>query len=322
MLLLVYYLDSIIVCLLNGYTSMYLQEPTMVFTHMYWVFVFILFKEAVKSKNLSAKTFTRIFSILIIVCFVLFCRYYMTNQSEKYSLTGLNVVYYLLFMFPILLMSNDKKIVTVGVVLNLIAVLLSGKRGALIAIVAALVIWRQSDLNYKSSKEKMLKMLFAIAVGVVAVYGVLEIVERLDLDILDRMQSLLAGEDSGGSGRTDIWETYWEHMKTDSPWKNLIGRGYSAAKRNPSYRGLGLGWAHNDFLQILFDYGIIGLGIFVSIIVKLFAIARRMKAVQYRYYAPFLSSLVIFVLCCCFSMVTMLPQWILPQGLSPNCPTG
>ena len=75
-----------------------------------------------------------------------------------------------------------------------------------------------------------------------------------------------------------------------------------------------MAWAHNDFLQVLFDYGIIGLTIFCSIIVKLFMIARKMKRVQYCYYAPFLASLVIFVICCFVSMVTLQPQWFLAMA--------
>ena len=131
---------------------------------------------------------------------------------------------------------------------------------------------------------------------------------------MDRIESFIAGDDSDASGRTTIWKSYWNYIQQDSFLHNLIGRGYNATKRNPELLSLGMNWAHNDFLQVLFDYGIIGFLLFSNIILKLFSVARTMRKMQYCYQRHFLISLIVFVFCGFFSMVVLFPQWFLAMA--------
>ena len=312
--LLLYYVSILFSCLLNGYASIFAKEPTLLFTIAYWIFLFFLFQEIGKNKMLPAERFSNYFFLLTIVCFVLFFRYYHTNLSQIVQLTGLNVVYYLTFMFPIVLMSENKKIVTLGIAINLFAALISAKRGALLAMVASLVIWMYTDLRDQRNRKKIFKVLLYIVIAVVACFAVEIVVEKLDLDILRRMESLVNGEDSSGSGRTEIWSMYWDYLKNDSLLNSIFGRGYTATKRNPSLIGLGMGWAHNDFLQVFFDYGIVGLLLFCSIVYKLFANYLSMRKSGYRFHRQFLISLVIFLFGCSMSMTTVQPQWFLAMA--------
>jgi O-antigen ligase len=312
--LLLYYICILLSCILNGYANIFAKEPTLLFAIAYWIFIFFLFQEIGKNRMLTAERFTNYFFLLTVVCFVLLFRYYFTNLLQTVQLTGLNVVYYLTFMFPIVLMSDNKKIVSVGIAMNLLAALISGKRGALLAMVVSLAIWMYTDLRDQRKRKKMFKVLLYIVIAVAAFFAVEIVVEKLNLDILRRVEALVNGEDSGGNGRTKIWSIYWDYLKNDSLVNNIFGRGYTATKRNPSLIGLGMGWAHNDFLQVFFDYGIIGLLLFCSIVYKLFANYFSMRKSGYRFHRQFLISLVIFLFGCSMSMTTIQPQWFLAMA--------
>lgn len=314
LMLLLYYLYIVTLSIGNGYFKVFMQEPTMVFTCAFWVFIFWLFVECGRQQNIKHETFSNVFFILTIVCFVLFCRFYSLNQIQDDRLSALNIVYYLIFMLPIVLMSKNKKIVGIGIALNILAVVLSSKRGALVIVLIALFVWIRTDLSGRFDTKKLSKVLFYVVLAIVALIAITALVDELGLNIFERMESFLSGEDSSGSGRITIWTDYWNQMKRDSIWHDFFGRGYNATKLNADLKPLGLSWAHNDFLQVLFDYGIIGLVIFCIIVGKLFKIASEMKKFQYCYYRQFFVSLFIFLLCCIYSMVTIYPQWFLSMA--------
>jgi len=311
--LLVYYLYIVVVSVCNDYFSEFLRQPTLVVACAFWIFIFLMFTECGRQQSIKVQTFSKIFFALTLVCFALFCRYYATNQDVESQLSGLNVVYYILFMLPIVLMGENKIIVGIGIIINILAVLLSGKRGALIAVLVAVLIWAWTENTGKITVKKLLKTLLYIGLAVAATFAVFSLVDRLGLNILDRMGSFLSGEDDG-SGRVDIWMVFWKHMKKDSFLYNFFGRGYNATKLNPTLKDLGMSWAHNDFLQILFDYGVVGFLLFATFVVRLFKAAGEMRKHKYRYYRQFFISLIVFLLCCSYSMVTLNPQWFLAMA--------
>lgn len=72
-------------------------------------------------------------------------------------------------------------------------------------------------------------------------------------------------EESGGfSGRTDIWETYWNLLKQD-PGTLLFGFGPGDIKRLNVLKY----YSHSLFLDVLFSYGLITFIVFVSILIRI-----------------------------------------------------
>ena len=59
--------------------------------------------------------------------------------------------------------------------------------------------------------------------------------------------------ETGGNGRVDIYLNIWNQFKHSSIPEQLFGHGYMAVKRI-NYDIL----AHNDFLQLLYDGGLMG----------------------------------------------------------------
>ncbi|MDN6166867.1 MAG: O-antigen ligase family protein, partial [Tetragenococcus koreensis] len=82
---------------------------------------------------------------------------------------------------------------------------------------------------------------------------------------LFRIQRLFEENTNGLSGRTAIWSTYWEEMKS-SPLTFFFGFGPGDIKRLNliSY------YSHSLILDVLFSYGIVGFILFSTMIVQEF----------------------------------------------------
>lgn len=66
----------------------------------------------------------------------------------------------------------------------------------------------------------------------------------------------LANPDFATSGRVPMWETLWVRVG-ESPW---IGHGVNASRSRLGWAGFDLYLPHNDWLRVLHDFGIIGVG--------------------------------------------------------------
>jgi len=70
--------------------------------------------------------------------------------------------------------------------------------------------------------------------------------------------------------RYRIWYSWWIEVKQFNLFEILVGKGYINAilanQRNLNYRI----WFHNDFLNIFYSYGLIGLSLYVGFFVKIY----------------------------------------------------
>ena len=115
--------------------------------------------------------------------------------------------------------------------------------------------------KYINEKGKLLRTLKTIIVTIVVVvvfYNVGKYIDdKFSLNIFSRLFSL---SEDGGSGRIDIYSNVWESFKSSSVMNKLFGHGVNAV----GTIGAGAEKAHNDLLEVLYDYGIISF-IFVTI---------------------------------------------------------
>lgn len=83
-----------------------------------------------------------------------------------------------------------------------------------------------------------------------------------DLEIIQEFTS----DDETLSGRTLLWEGILTNYNSLSFGEKLFGSGMHAVKYK--YNPYGLGWyAHNSFIETLYDYGIVGLLLLIAFIV-------------------------------------------------------
>lgn len=146
------------------------------------------------------------------------------------------------------------------ILLSFYAILKTGSRGGLIGIIAGLLVY--IFIGIKSIQSKVWIVVISVLVGVF-VFTV--IVPRLPEDVRERY-TVAAVQEDRGTGRFDIWE-YLLQYTAKSPQRLLHGSGIFSTYDILYGAGFKNGVAHNTYIQILNDQGLIGLLLFFAIIV-------------------------------------------------------
>ena len=145
--------------------------------------------------------------------------------------------------------------------LLLIAILWTGSRGALLAVLGVLfsVIFHSTIKSMLSMKMPIAKFKTIIVLNLFLFLSVfIYHLFQSDLEVLLRLQDLAEGR---GSGRDQIWSAVLGNIDWGK-WTAYLGHGGSAGftlfgqKEN-------LSGTHNDYIWLLADFGLIGLGVFI-----------------------------------------------------------
>ena len=239
----------------------------------------------------------RIILVGYIVCLILNLRsvlsYNFTNAEEMMK----SDIYFSLGLFPFALQLLKRKYFKVLIVLlQFAAVFLADKRTGLIAFIIGLILYIliSSFCDNKGSFLKTVKSLIIATVAVLLFYKVGKYVDdTYNLDIFSRLMRL---SDDGGSGRADIYSNVWQGFKNSDFIEKMFGHGMNTAGSIG-----GAGKAHNDFLQIIYDYGVFAV-VFVTVFyISLVVRAFKMIKCKSPYAAAFTFSVVIGLFLAMFS---------------------
>ncbi len=190
---------------------------------------------------------------------------YMTGLSGYTGISGF-ICSCIIGVYGVALISSEKKTPlyllrsSVMMLVALIALIMTQKRGLLVAVICAfLMVLLVSAINQKKGKKTIGLIVFGLLI-VLALYWIMMNTESGRL-MLDRFMS----EDDFSSGRYGIWETLFQDL--DGIYL-LIGHGTGATA---AVYG-SIGGAHNIFIQIFYDGGIVMLVLylawFISSIIK------------------------------------------------------
>lgn len=260
-------------CYLNG-----MLRSTVVARILCWPIVFL----AVYALNLCEEDFIEIRKTVNLSCVFLAVLCVPLIYTHLFIMQRAGAVifptYLVLSMIPLLLLVNKKENAYKIIVLILMFMAITTKRSGFFVATVSLIIYYLFDngINIPITKkiEKILKIVIAGALVVLLVFVASKFV---NISIVDR---ILEMKDDGGSGRNDIWSMvllYYNNLRTHY---QIIGRGYEGVSRYVMPQGKALS-AHNDFLEILFDYGKIGIALFIIIWITLIGYARTLRKSKY-----------------------------------------
>lgn len=211
--------------------------------------------------------------------------------------TSSNSIYCLISIVPFLMFIKKKWLRLIVLLTVFISTIFSSKRGATIIMLVAIIPTMNSV--FSGMRNKVLKRTIIIALGallIVVLYGVAN--TYVSGRLFDRFNSI---EDTGGSGRTLIWENTMDNYRLSPFSEQLFGHG----PRGVSQLGMATA-AHNDFIEVLYDYGILGLIVYLSIHVHLIRKTIRLKKDNNPLFWSFFTMYIIFFV---MSMVSILiPQ--------------
>lgn len=154
------------------------------------------------------------------------------------------------------------------IALSFYSILKTGSRGGLLGILLGLFAY--AAIGIKSVKTRLI--LFASAAALTLMI-VTVVVPLLPEDVAARY-TIQAVEEDGGSGRTEIWRFLIDYSFRE-PGRLLRGSGIFSTYGIMKSAGFQNGVAHNAFIQILNDEGMIGLLLFIISIVS--CLTRNMK---------------------------------------------
>jgi hypothetical protein len=169
---------------------------------------------------------------------------------------------YLMLWFTLMQMLDTSVPMTGPIaLLGVASIVLTMKRGAFIALLLALLVYGIT-YAYIHRKERGIQRVAIIATGTAALLGAL--VMSHAGDIADRWSDL-DNPNIAGSGREVFWQIIAQHWLDAGLVTKLIGFG-----PHSTYDYTGLMWfaevpAHNDWLNLLHEFGIVGVLAFAGV---------------------------------------------------------
>lgn len=223
---------------------------------------------------------------------ILLAMFYFTNYYENvlYDITHQsNASYSVLYFLPFMLCHKNKWLKIFFVFLTFTAILFSLKRGGFFAFLFALAIYLFIEEFLVTKRNNKLKGLFIIVIAVFSIsYLIAEFNQSNEGILSDRIDTMVG---TGGSGRMDIYESKLELISESSPVGFLFGHGYLSTQNDDPRIKL---TAHNDFLEVLYDFGCVTLIFFILLYVSLIKHCKLMIVNKSRFAAPLACSIAIF----------------------------
>lgn len=287
-------------------------------TILWWPAIYILFYKIAYS---SSKNIDIIINYIFPIIFIINTFYYLEIRAVNSiveTLSGIvgfrssNEVFYIATLLPAAFLQKKKWVKYLFLIAGLILVLYSFKRSALLYTVAILILALYYDF-FKNKSISIIKKVVSSIVIVVVAFAIFNYIDNsTDGHITKRIES--TAED-GGSGRDKAYEMVLKHYaELDFP-SEILGSGFNGVIRNYKIsvtEGKAFSYisAHNDFLEMLADFGIFGLVVYLIIVYHFYRCIKRGKKNGNNYFQSTLSAFAVFVLMSMVSHLFLYPTYI------------
>ena len=111
--------------------------------------------------------------------------------------------------------------------------------------------------------------------------------------------------ETSGSGRSVIWGQVISMISSSNVYQLLFGHGHDSVFKVLQFS------AHNDFLEVLYDYGLFAFMFYVAVYIKIIIDLRRMIRERYPYSTALAVSLVVFLIVSFYSHLVIYPGLLL-----------
>lgn len=247
------------------------------------------------------------FSVLLTILLVLlyFKDYKLTNSNLNDIKASLNIAYFPFLLLPTLLLIKKKYIKIIFTLIISIVIFTSMKRAGLLALFISMfayvyieyTIFRKRKLNFSS-------IFFSVIFISIFILGFQYFDKLNDGSFTTRIQSTTQDE---GSGRITVYKDVINLIEKNNFVNTIFGNGENAVMRNSS-SGYS---AHNDFLEVYYDYGMIMFLIYIFIHFKLIQTLLILIRKKSYFAAPFSVSYFQFLTFSMISHVIVYPYFIL-----------
>ena len=246
--------------------------------------------------EISRKEIIIVFSVFLVVSiysFWGFQRYLSDLYIGRDDATN-NIGYYFVPLIPYLYFINNNKLKMVLGSILLFFTIASAKRGALVCVLAGILLL----VFYSSLNRNKLttRSFFAILIYFTVFFFLSMYFIENDDYTLYRLKNTFEDnvEFSTYSGRDIIYTKYLSHYYNSDIINLIFGYGYNGTLRLFQLR------AHNDWIEILIDFGLMGFFVYFAFFCTMFARSKKEFDKDYRY--SFYTCIILFFLQTLFSM--------------------
>lgn len=199
---------------------------------------------------------------LVITALFLLTYYSFYNVDNILMNVHLGSSYYSLYMLPLVLVYPSKIGKTCLTIIVSLAVFSSVKRGGVLALALAIIAYIiTNQLVSKQGKFKKIIIGFCVLTAFIAIFAYIGTMG--DNNIFERFESI---QEDNGSGRTDVWAEAWRLITEQGIFTYFVGNGFNTVVHNSRY----VLSAHNDYLEAWFDFGLIGMLLYIISLCLLF----------------------------------------------------
>jgi len=244
--------------------------------------------------------------LIFVFCFLLFIFGYQFYQEFTFvnlylsKMYQLNISYFILLLIPWFFLLSNKKTRNCLIFAALIIICFSMKRTAIVSMGAAMIFGYGIEFLQQKRKLNLKYLISLLIIIILSAIVLVKINEISDGWIFHRFRNVKL---DGGTKRLDIFYAVFNLLKSSSGYELLFGHGHNSV-RNFMFKGYS---AHNDWLECFFDYGGVGLMIYIflhkMLLRKIYDLFKK-KSV---YTPAFISSYIIFLAMSFTSHLIMYP---------------
>ena len=239
--------------------------------------------------------------ILVLACFIILSANYLINYqvvsiATGDAIVGTNASYFILYFLPILCFVTNQKLHKYNFIIVAFMVLLSTKRGETLGLALGIIMYIYIRIRQSQTLGRYgIFRIFSILTSIVVVLAILYFINNLYGGFL--FERLIGSIDDEGSGRLTIFEDSIDLIKKSDAIGRVFGHGYNAVKYKLVLS------AHNDFLEIIYDFGYICVLLFMVFVVKGFVCSFKHHDLEIR---PILGlSFSIMLVCSLISVIVV-----------------
>lgn len=268
----------------------------------YGALVLILFYCLGLRTNIEKPTILLWTYYIIAVILIVAMREFHVSDAKLSERGAVADVYYILGLLPLILLYTPKKRFWLPMLTSVAAIVFSGKRAGLLALAAMLLVYFLAELGKVKSVNKRIQYVIIAVVAVFFLYQVLLYLDQaFEMGFMERMGSL---SEDGGSGRDVIWGRLLSKWKKFNFLELIAGRGKGSVRRDVGIE------AHNDFLHLMYEHGLVTVFLYVMFYFSLFVQAWSMFRNKYPHAVYYLMSAVFSVFIAMFSFYVIDPSYI------------
>jgi hypothetical protein len=237
---------------------------------LFWGLGCMILYLQIKFEYITYKEYTQMLNLNVVVAAIFSVIFFLTPTLTDYNLAA----YTVLFMYPLLLYnSNGFKNNTIILLIASIAILISLKRGALVAFSVSNLIYFLYSVRYLPSiRTFVVGLVFFAGIIGIGVY-MLQNNENVDKDRFSEDQFDVNNE-KAGSGRVGLYTRLYEAWDKADLETKIYGFGNQA----DSWRTLGRRThAHSDIFGFIYNHGYLGIFMILLLYLSIFQFYQSYK---------------------------------------------